>query len=101
MSFKKTIENFKCEHCSHENVGSGFTDHCKKCLWSKHVDVDPGDREATCWGMMKPIESEVKSAKNRIKNKCLKCGFERFAPILTGDNFDEVLAINKKRASLS
>ena len=26
--------------------GNGYTNHCPKCLWSKHVDINPGDRGA-------------------------------------------------------
>jgi hypothetical protein len=98
MSFKKTVENFICEHCGHENIGSGFTDHCEKCLWSKHVDIDPGDRAESCAGMMEPVEIQARSSKHeiRIKNKCLVCGFERWAPLLASDDFEQVLLISKK-----
>ncbi len=101
MTFHKKVENFVCEKCSHENIGNGFTNHCEKCLWSKHVDVDPGDREAPCAGMMEPIETETKNGELRIKHKCLKCGFERWVVVLPHDNFDAVLAITKKQVDLS
>ncbi len=100
MSFKKTVENFSCEHCGHENIGSGFTDHCEKCLWSRHVDIDPGDRAQGCGGMMEPNETESKNKELRVKNRCLKCGFERWAPVLPNDNFDAVLALSKKTEDL-
>ena len=101
MTFKKTVENFVCQHCGHENIGSGFTNHCEKCLWSKHVDVDPGDREATCGGMMEVIEYGIRNKEYRIKHKCNKCGFERWAPVLPHDNFEALLVISKKQADLS
>ena len=97
MTFKKVVEDFTCEHCGHENVGSGFTDHCEKCLWSKHVDIDPGDRSASCKGMMRPVDVEKKNGEYRILNKCGKCGFERFSPILPHDDFDVAVALQKKR----
>ena len=100
MSFTKTVENFICEHCNHTNNGSGFTDHCEQCLWSKHVDIDPGDRAQSCGGMMEPVETETKNTELRIKNKCVKCGFERWAPLLPQDNFDVVLAVSKKMEEL-
>ena len=53
-SFQRRIENFVCEHCGEKVIGDGYTNHCPKCLWSKHVDVNPGDRMAHCGGMMKP-----------------------------------------------
>jgi len=97
MAFKKTVENFVCEHCGHENIGSGFTNHCEKCLWSKHVDVDPGDREEKCGGMMEPVEVGVKNSEYRILNRCQKCGFGRWAPLLPNDDYAVALAIAKKR----
>jgi Zn finger protein HypA/HybF involved in hydrogenase expression len=48
--FKRTIEDFTCEHCGEQVTGNGFTNHCPQCLWSKHVDIDPGDRLALCGG---------------------------------------------------
>ena len=50
--FIKVKEDFVCEHCGAEVKGDGYTNHCPKCLWSKHVDVHPGDRAAECGGMM-------------------------------------------------
>jgi len=100
MTFKKTVENFVCENCGHENVGDGFTDHCQKCLWSKHVDIDPGDRLEICGGMMKPIETGDKNGSYRIKNKCQKCGFERWSKVLPLDNFEIATAIAKKRGDV-
>jgi hypothetical protein len=44
--FQRTIEDFECERCRMLVTGSGFTNHCPACLWSKHVDVHPGDRQA-------------------------------------------------------
>ena len=53
--FTRTIENFTCGICGTEVKGSGYTDHCPKCLWSEHVDIFPGDRKAECGGLMEPI----------------------------------------------
>lgn len=97
MSFKKTVENFVCEHCGRDNVGTGFTNHCEQCLWSKHVDVDPGDRKAACGGMMEPIDIEVKNSEYRIVNRCQTCGFKRPSPILPNDNFEVAVAMQKKK----
>ena len=57
--FQRTIEDFTCEQCNFAVKGNGYTNHCPKCLWSKHVDVNPGDRAATCGGLMEPIGAEV------------------------------------------
>ena len=54
--FTKRKENFICENCGHFVVGNGFTNHCPNCFFSKHVDINPGDRLCSCNGLMKPIE---------------------------------------------
>ena len=59
--FQKKVEDFVCERCGTFVKGTGYTDHCPKCLWSKHVDVNPGDRKSECLGTMEPIGVEVKS----------------------------------------
>src|SRR3989344_4073116 len=50
-------EPFICEHCGFavEPLERGTCrSHCPKCLWSKHVDHEPGDRASSCHGMMEP-----------------------------------------------
>lgn len=93
--FKRTIENFVCENCSEEVIGNGYTNHCPNCLYSKHVDVNPGDRMSTCGGLMKPIEIQQKNGEFIILHKCEKCGFERKNKVVDGDNFDEIIKIMK------
>ena len=66
MSFQRRIENFVCENCGYEVAGTGYTNHCPKCLWSKHVDIHPGDRSAACGGMMEPIRVEGASPEYAI-----------------------------------
>jgi lipopolysaccharide biosynthesis regulator YciM len=75
--FKRTIEDFTCVNCGFKVKGSGFTDHCPKCLASLHVDVEPGDRKAECRGLMNPISVEYLRSEFIINYKCNKCGFVR------------------------
>jgi len=63
LKFKKRKEDFFCENCGENVSGDGFTNHCPKCLWSKHVDVFPGDRKGSCNGLMKPIGGEKRGEK--------------------------------------
>jgi len=91
--FQKTVENFTCEHCGAEVVGNGFTNHCPKCLWSKHVDINPGDRASECQGMMQPILVEVQRGEQMLTYRCTKCGFLRRKKAEKDDNFDEILKI--------
>ncbi|MEA3355152.1 MAG: RNHCP domain-containing protein [Patescibacteria group bacterium] len=72
--FIKIKEDFTCEHCGHKVTGTGYTNHCPNCLYSKHVDLKiPGDRKSTCLGLMKPISSQLKSGKFILFHQCLKC----------------------------
>jgi Zn finger protein HypA/HybF involved in hydrogenase expression len=95
-TFKRNIEDFKCENCGNEVVGNGYTNHCPKCLYSKHVDINPGDRASSCGGLMEPISIEKKNGEERIIHKCKKCGFEKVNKIQKDDNFDLIIEISKK-----
>lgn len=86
MSFKKTVEDFVCIHCGHTVGGSGYTNHCPRCLWSKHVDVEPGDRAATCGGIMEPVDIEGSTPEYRIVHCCEKCGAIRRVGVARNDD---------------
>ena len=53
-------ENFICEHCGKEvsKLEYSARDHCPYCLYSKHVDINPGDRANPCKGLLRPIDIE-------------------------------------------
>ena len=69
---------FKCGHCGKENEKASKTcrNHCRFCLYSKHVDLlTPGDRKSVCGGLMEPIYIDYKAKKGyQIIHRCLKCG---------------------------
>ncbi len=96
MAFIKRKEDFVCEKCGTQNIGNGFTNHCFKCLWSKHVDNDPGDRLAKCGGLMEPVGMFIERGENRILYRCVKCGFERKNRISKDDSPETVIDISKK-----
>jgi ribosomal protein L37E len=93
--FTRNIEDFKCENCGLDNVGNGYTNHCSKCLFSKHVDVNPGDRLASCLGLMKPISFEKDGDIYFILHRCIKCGFSKRNKMSKSDNFDILLDLSK------
>ncbi len=93
--FIKRVENFVCEKCGVEVEGTGYTDHCPNCLWSKHVDVNPGDREEDCGGLMKPIGAERKGDTWRIFYQCQKCGCKHFNRTASNDNMDKIIDLSK------
>lgn len=96
--FKKNVEDFTCEKCGVEVVGNGYTNHCPKCLWSKHVDINPGDRASKCGGMMKPIKVEVEKGEYLLTYECQKCLFLRRKKVEKNDDFAEVVKIAKSLA---
>lgn len=93
MSFTRKIENFTCEHCGAEIIGGGYTNHCPKCLWSKHVDVEPGDRAETCGGAMEPIGIEGSSPAYRLVHCCKKCGAIRRVNVATEDDGSAIASL--------
>ncbi|HNZ55449.1 MAG TPA: RNHCP domain-containing protein [Candidatus Paceibacterota bacterium] len=71
--FQRTIEDFSCAHCGFFVPGDGFTNHCPKCLWSRHVDNYPGDRANDCLGLMEPTGLELEKGQYVIVHECQKC----------------------------
>ncbi len=71
--FQRKIENFECENCEELVKGNGYTNHCPKCLYSKHVDINPGDRAESCKKLMIPSKTEIIHGKLIITHTCL-CG---------------------------
>lgn len=95
--FKRTKEDFVCEKCGREVEGSGYTNHCPGCLWSKHVDVNPGDRAALCEGMMEPLGMEFKGGEYTILHCCVLCGFEKKNKSSKEDDFDAIIRLSKPK----
>ncbi len=95
--FQRTKEDFACEHCGAHVVGDGYTNHCPKCLWSKHVDINPGDRAALCSGMMEPVALEGSTPKYLILHRCVSCGFEKRNGVHSADDTAALLAIPGKQ----
>ena len=91
--FQRSKEDFVCEHCGAYVHGNGYTDHCPYCLWSKHVDINPGDRKSKCGGLMKPIAAEPKGDGYLIYYQCLKCGRISRVKSAPNDNFEEILKL--------
>lgn len=89
--FKKKVEDFVCENCSKKVLGNGYTNHCPKCLWSKHVDVNPGDRAEKCCGMMEPIKLESRGSEFKVVHQCKKCGHETGMKSTSGDDLSVLI----------
>ena len=94
--FTKRDEEFVCEHCGKKVSKLGYTsrDHCPHCLYSKHVDNMPGDREAECRGLLKPVQVELDSKKGYvIIYKCEKCGAIRKNKAAVDDDKDLLIKL--------
>ncbi len=72
--FTRVREDFTCLHCAAEVRGTGYTNHCPRCLWSRHVDVYPGDRAATCHALMEPIAALSEGDEMVVVQRCVDCG---------------------------
>lgn len=94
--FRRTKENFFCEVCGLTVHGDGYTNHCPRCLWSKHVDVNPGDRQEICQGLMEPVEVGLKSGEYTIIHRCNKCGVEKKNKTAKNDDFDAVIRLSSR-----
>lgn len=98
MGFEKRVEDFACAQCGTSVQGGGYTNHCPQCLWSKHVDNDPGDRAAACGGMMEPLRVEGSTGRYRLVHRCTLCGIERRVDTNPADNTDALLGLASKNA---
>ena len=75
--FTKNDDSFICAHCGKEVLPLGYSsrNHCPFCLWSLHVDVNPGDRAEQCHGLLRPVKALPDAKKGYIIiHKCEKCG---------------------------
>ncbi|MDP3957784.1 MAG: RNHCP domain-containing protein [bacterium] len=97
--FQRQKEDFRCERCASAISGDGYTNHCSKCLYSKHVDIFPGDRAAECGGMMEPVALSHEGKSNKITHRCLACGYEKKNKVAENDNFEALLALSRRLAN--
>ncbi|MCC7145732.1 MAG: RNHCP domain-containing protein [Phycisphaeraceae bacterium] len=88
---RPNADGFTCAHC-HRPVpgtlsGTKHRNHCPICLWSLHVDHQPGDRSASCGGAMEPIAITVKpNGEWAILHRCQNCGAVRINRVAGDDN---------------
>jgi hypothetical protein len=93
--FSRRIEDFVCENCGELVGGNGYTNHCPKCLFSKHVDINPGDRAATCGGIMEPVSVEGGRKGFMITFRCGKCGHEKRNRSSENDDMSKIIELSK------
>lgn len=92
------LDDFICNNCTSmvvpEGAGSKHRNHCPHCLSSKHVDELPGDRAASCRGLMDPIGVWVrKNGEWAIIHRCNRCGHLSSNRIAADDNPVKLMSI--------
>jgi len=95
--FHKNDESFICENCNRkvEPLKYSSRDHCNYCLYSKHVDINPGDRLNTCKGMLMPIGIEKFKDTYKIVYRCNKCNIVHKNIMANDDDMDKIIEISK------
>lgn len=94
QNFKRTKEDFVCAKCGQLVEGNGYTNHCFNCLWSKHVDNNPGDRASQCGGLMRPRLDSAKADKYIIKHTCTKCGHSKTNKTNKNDDIESIIKLS-------
>ena len=94
-------ETFICKNCGRlvtpEGAGSDHRNHCPNCLYSLHVDNEPGDREADCGGHMEPVSVWVrKKGEWAIIHRCKMCGSFSSNRVAADDNPMKLMSIAMK-----
>ena len=84
-------DTFTCKVCGRlctpENAGSDHRNHCPNCLSSLHVDIEPGDRESDCGGIMEPVAVWVRRGGEwAIIHRCKRCGALSSNRVAADDN---------------
>jgi DNA-directed RNA polymerase subunit RPC12/RpoP len=100
-----TNQAFRCAHCGQEvpplDNGS-YRNHCPYCLYSLHVDINPGDRANLCLGLLEPVGVDYSGKKGWIiLHRCQTCGeIRRNKAALNdavSDNYEKLVALSKER----
>jgi hypothetical protein len=76
-----------CQPISPVAPGTQHRNHCPYCLWSRHVDEEPGDRASECHGAMEPVSVWVRPGGDwAVIHRCRKCGTLHSNRIAGDDN---------------
>lgn len=94
-------DSFTCRNCGDPVVpagaGSDHRNHCPNCLCSLHLDIEPGDREADCGGLMEPVAVWVrKNGEWAIIHRCRICGTLSSNRVAGDDNPVKLMSIAMK-----
>lgn len=96
--FTMKDENFNCRNCGNEVTKLGYTarDHCPSCLYSIHIDINPGDRACECLGSLRPVGLEKFKDTYKIVYRCEKCNQIKKNIMANDDNYDKIIELSTK-----
>lgn len=90
---------FACIRCGRQipkHSGGSYRNHCPYCLWSKHVDISPGDRAADCGAPMEPAAVDYTGKKGYILiHRCTACAAQDRNKLAPDDNMDAVISLQQ------
>ena len=92
-------ESFICVHCGRavpipEGKGTRNRNHCPACLWSRHLDITPGDRRSGCKAPMEPVAIWCRPGGEwALIHRCTACGMLKANRIAGDDNEFALLQI--------
>lgn len=91
-------EEFECINCGKlvSKLEYSARDHCPYCLYSIHIDINPGDRANDCKGLLKPIDIEKFKDTYKIIYKCEKCNELHKNIIANDDDMDKIIELTVK-----
>lgn len=97
--FLQKDEQFICDNCHKyvEKLSYTSRDHCPYCLYSKHVDINPGDRLNKCCGLLEPIDIEKFKNSFKIIYKCQKCHKQHKNIIAKDDDINAIINLSTKK----
>lgn len=96
--FNMIDEEFICENCNKKVHPLKYSarDHCPYCLYSKHVDINPGDRKNSCKGLLNPLGIEKFKDTYKIIYRCEKCNITHKNIMAKDDDMNLIIELSKQ-----
>lgn len=93
--FVKNNQGFRCIVCGADVFPhpSSSRDHCNRCLYSLHIDINPGDRTNPCQGILEPVGLDLKRGEKRIVYRCQECRAVVVNAVAPDDSEDKLLEL--------
>ncbi|GAA1118716.1 MULTISPECIES: RNHCP domain-containing protein [Nesterenkonia] len=99
MSRQAENTGFDCLHCGKSipaQRGGSYRNHCPHCLYSRHVDITPGDRAANCGAEMAPVGVDHSGKKGfLLLHRCTRCGQVDRNRLAPDDDMDRVIELQR------